>query len=200
MPLDVPPSGPPIVVTRHPALVALLVERGLIPPDAPVIPHATEADVRGRAVIGVLPLRLAVLAYSVTEVPLDLGPEDRGVELPLERLREIAGPAVTYYVASAGAPSGTVSRWESSVGVWVRRAPGRGVVASVSRAWDGIWRGYVEGDPCPLCGSEDALRAESPHTGTALLGVVRAIDAELRARGYKVRGLGEPPGYGAPGS
>ena len=36
MPLDVPPSGPPIVVTRHPALVALLVERGLIPPDAPV--------------------------------------------------------------------------------------------------------------------------------------------------------------------
>lgn len=90
----------PVVVTRHPALVALLRERGLIGADARVIAHASADDVRGRHVIGVLPLSLAALAASVTEVPLALGPADRGAELGIERLRAIAGEAVTYRVAA----------------------------------------------------------------------------------------------------
>lgn len=87
-----------VVVTRHPALVALLEERGLIPANTPVISHATPDQVAGKDVIGVLPLSLAALANSVTEVPLALTPELRGKELDLETLRSIAGEAVTYKV------------------------------------------------------------------------------------------------------
>lgn len=88
-----------VVVTRHPALVQLLEERGLVPAGTPVISHATPDDVRGRDVIGVLPLSLAALAASVTEVPLSLTPDMRGKELDLETLRGIAGAPVTYRVS-----------------------------------------------------------------------------------------------------
>lgn len=87
-----------IVVTRHPALVELLVERGLIEQGTPVISHATPEQVQGKNVIGVLPLSLASLANSVTEIPLALTPEMRGKELDLDTLRSIAGEAVTYRV------------------------------------------------------------------------------------------------------
>lgn len=49
-------------------------------------------------IIGVLPLALACLAESVTEIPLDLTPEDRGKELDINRLREIGGEPTTYKV------------------------------------------------------------------------------------------------------
>ena len=91
--------GNTIITTRHPALVQLLSERGIITGDEAVMAHATPDDVMGRHVVGVLPLSLAALAASVTEVPLALAPEDRGRELGIERLREVAGDAVTYVVA-----------------------------------------------------------------------------------------------------
>jgi len=87
-----------IVVTRHPALVDLLREQGLINGSERIIDHATADDVRGRHVIGVLPLALAALTASVTEIPLALTPEDRGKELDLARLREIAGSPRTFVV------------------------------------------------------------------------------------------------------
>ena len=87
-----------IVVTRHPALVDLLVERGIIDGSEPILEHATANDVRGRHVIGVLPLALAAEAKTVTEVPLSLAPADRGQELGIDRLREVAGTARTYVV------------------------------------------------------------------------------------------------------
>lgn len=87
-----------IIVTRHPALVDLLIERGLVEPDAPVISHATPEQIADKDVIGVLPLNLAALANSVTEIPLSLTPDMRGKELDLETLRSIAGEAVTYKV------------------------------------------------------------------------------------------------------
>ena len=89
---------PPVIVTRHPALVELLKERGLIESSCRVIDHANVEDVRGQDVIGILPLSLAALARSVTEIPLALTPEMRGKELDLKTLRTIAGPAVTYTV------------------------------------------------------------------------------------------------------
>lgn len=91
-----------IVVTRHPALVQFLLEQGLIHAGVPVISHASPEQVRGRHVIGVLPLSLASLAESVTEVPLSLPPELRGVELTLEQVREYAGRPVTYKVTAVG--------------------------------------------------------------------------------------------------
>lgn len=121
-------TAPKVVVTRHAALVQLLVERSIIPgdrgdgccsvcgrprhaemlgyhagplcscPEPRVLAHASEGDVRGAHVIGVLPLRLAALADRVTEIPLAVAPEDRGRELDIVRLREIAGDPVTYRV------------------------------------------------------------------------------------------------------
>lgn len=87
-----------LVVTRHPALVELLIEWGMVPSGTCVIEHATAADVRGRDVIGVLPLHLAAEANTVTEIPLALSPHDRGRELDLTRLRKIAGRPVTYII------------------------------------------------------------------------------------------------------
>jgi len=77
-----------VIVTRHPALVDFLRELGLVGEDAKVISHASPDDVRGRDVIGVLPLHLASLAKSVTEVQLDLPPDARGKELSLEEMKK----------------------------------------------------------------------------------------------------------------
>jgi putative CRISPR-associated protein (TIGR02620 family) len=88
-----------VVVTRHPALLELLRERGIVHGDVPVFTHVTDpAQIAGRHVVGVLPLHLAAVAAQVTEVPLSLAPELRGQELDLPTLREVAGDAVTYRV------------------------------------------------------------------------------------------------------
>ncbi len=87
-----------VVITRHPALVELLIERGIIAEGTLVIKHATLRDVSGKHVVGVLPLSLAVAAEKVTEISLAHTEEDRGKELNIQRLREIAGPPVTYKV------------------------------------------------------------------------------------------------------
>jgi len=85
-----------IIVTRHPALVEFLAEEHGI--SGRVVAHATEEDVAGRHVIGVLPLRLAALALTITEVPLNVPEEMRGTELTVDDLRNFAGEPVTYNV------------------------------------------------------------------------------------------------------
>lgn len=98
-----------IVVTRHPALIEYLKEKDLLSEDFEhtptyrVLSHATAMDVSGQHVIGVLPLHLAALATQVTEIPLDLTPEQRGKELTLEEVRAAARPAVTYRVFTESA-------------------------------------------------------------------------------------------------
>jgi len=87
-----------VVVTRHPALVHLLLERGLVPAEVEVLEHATEDQIRGKHVFGVLPLELAAVCAKVTVIPLSLTPELRGKELDLETLRRIAGEARTFEV------------------------------------------------------------------------------------------------------
>jgi len=99
------PIMEPLIVTRHLALVELLRERGLVAEGVEVLAHATPEQIRGRHVFGVLPLALAAEAESVTEIPLRLTPEQRGQELSLATLRQIAEEAVTYRVsADEGAP------------------------------------------------------------------------------------------------
>jgi putative CRISPR-associated protein (TIGR02620 family) len=89
-----------IVVTRHTALIDYLLEIGLIATDDyTVINHATEKDIQGKDVIGVLPIGMASLVNSITEIPLSLTAEMRGKELSLEDLREIAGTPATYKVS-----------------------------------------------------------------------------------------------------
>lgn len=95
-------AKPKIVVTRHPALVEHLRATGVIDADTEVISHATPDAVRGREVIGILPLDLAVLAASVTIVPLALTAEMRGRELSEDEVRRIAGAPRTFTVSEVG--------------------------------------------------------------------------------------------------
>lgn len=122
--METAPLMETVIVTRHPALVDLLIERGIIrdADRARVIEHATEDDVLGRRVIGVLPLRLAALARRVVEIPLALRPEHRGQELNLATLREIAGEPVEYSVCRvADIPWGDLDAMETArLSAWHR--------------------------------------------------------------------------------
>jgi len=90
---------PRVIVTRHDGLVEYLAEIGMFFSGIDiVIQHATPDEISGRDVIGVLPLHLAVHARSVTEVPLALKQEDRGQDLSVDRVREIAGNPQTYHI------------------------------------------------------------------------------------------------------
>jgi len=68
-----------LIISRHPGVVAWLAARGIT---GEVVAHATPDLVRGRDVIGVLPLALAAEAGTVTSIDLPgLQPEQRGRDL-----------------------------------------------------------------------------------------------------------------------
>lgn len=84
-----------VIVTRHRGLVEWLRRKGI---EGEVIAHATEDDVRGKDVIGNLPLHLANVALSVTVVDMPyLPPELRGQDLSPEQMDE-AGATLRRYV------------------------------------------------------------------------------------------------------
>jgi hypothetical protein len=88
-----------VIVTRHPALVAVLREEFPQLKDAEVFEHITApSQVEGAVVFGVLPLHLACKAHAVVEVPLNLTPNDRGRELTVEEMRERMGAPAAYVV------------------------------------------------------------------------------------------------------
>jgi putative CRISPR-associated protein (TIGR02620 family) len=95
-------EAPKVVVTRHPALVQYLVEKGIVPEGTPVLQHAKLEDVEGMNVIGVLPLFLASKAAQVTEVSMDIPVEKRGVELTIEDIRQYVRGVFTYQVEQMG--------------------------------------------------------------------------------------------------
>lgn len=66
-----------IIVTRHAGLVEWLRRRGIV---GDVCEHARPTDVAGRDVIGILPMNLAALAASVTNVDMDIPADRRGTE------------------------------------------------------------------------------------------------------------------------
>ena len=90
-----------VIITRHQGLIPLLIEMGLADNDTPVLSHATEQDVAGKDVIGVLPLWLAAKANSVTEVTLNIPADMRGVELSLDQCRAYMTGVSTYVVNKA---------------------------------------------------------------------------------------------------
>jgi len=93
-----PPVVIELVVTRHPGLLAYLLECGLATTETQVVAHASPDAVTGLNVCGVLPHSLSCLTASFTEVPLNLPAELRGQELTLEQVRQYAGEPVTYNV------------------------------------------------------------------------------------------------------
>jgi hypothetical protein len=93
---------PEVVVSRHPNLVTVLRERGVIDDSTPVIERASYADVRDRHVLGILPNHLACAAASLTELPMRLSPDDRRAmqraDLTLERTRAVVADPVRYQI------------------------------------------------------------------------------------------------------
>ena len=91
-----------LVVTRHKALFSYLLEKGIVAENTPVLTHVTSDEVKDHDVIGVLPLHLAALTKTVTEIPLNIPKELRGKELTLTQVRQYAGNPVTYNIQIEG--------------------------------------------------------------------------------------------------
>lgn len=86
--------SPTVIVTRHAGLVAWLAARGI---EGPIVAQATAADVRGRVVVGALPLHLAALAAEVVAVDMPgLTPAQRGQDLTPAEM-DAAGARLTRY-------------------------------------------------------------------------------------------------------
>lgn len=85
-----------VLVTRHEALIEYFEELGI--KFDRVISHATEEEIRGNDVYGVLPLRLASLANTVTTIDMNLPAEMRGKELSLEDIKKYLVDISTYKV------------------------------------------------------------------------------------------------------
>ena len=82
-----------LIVTRHKPLVEWLRLRGIT---GPVIEQATPEDISGKDIFGILPLHLASLAASVTEVSMP------GLTLE-QRQKNAAGDLTIEEMDAAGA-------------------------------------------------------------------------------------------------
>jgi len=84
-----------VIVSRHQGLVDWLRRKGIV---GKVVTHATPDDVRGKDVIGNLPLHLAAMAKSVTVVDMPALPADwRGQDLSPDQMDQ-AGATLSRYV------------------------------------------------------------------------------------------------------
>lgn len=89
-----------IVITRHPAFVEYLLDKGIIKEgEYEVIEHASPEKIMKRRVIASgLPLHLACLCERVFTVSINLPLELRGKELTLEDMKKYAGDIQEYIV------------------------------------------------------------------------------------------------------
>ena len=93
------PKRPPLIVTRHLALVEYIREIGLVPGEVEVMPRADYHDVAGRVVYGVLPYGLAACAESLVYIPI-FPPNNwpKKIDYTIEEIRKWAGRPVIYTV------------------------------------------------------------------------------------------------------
>lgn len=97
--LDLLEKKKKIMITRHGALVEYAREIGLIDEETEIIPHCADPEqIRGKTVIGPLPLHLAAEAEAIINIPLKLDPADRGRELSLEEVRQKADKPQKYRI------------------------------------------------------------------------------------------------------
>lgn len=89
-----------VVVSQHQAFVNYCLEIKLIQEgNYRLIPRVNNYDeIRDQNVVGILPLHLASLCSSITEVPLVVPVELKGKKLDLDQIREFARKPKTYYV------------------------------------------------------------------------------------------------------
>ena len=91
-----------LIVTRHTGAVEWLRRQGV---NGDVLAHVTADDVRGRVVIGALPLHLAAEAARVGAIDMpNLPPDQRGQDLTAEEM-DAAGASISWYqIRRVGAP------------------------------------------------------------------------------------------------
>jgi len=87
-----------LIVTRHQGLVDLAKRMGLATDGCPVLAHASADDVRGKTVLGVLPLHLAAEARAVVSIDLDLPQHLRGTDLSAEEMLQYVKGVSVYRV------------------------------------------------------------------------------------------------------
>jgi putative CRISPR-associated protein (TIGR02620 family) len=93
-----PTDSQTVIVSRHTGAVEWLAQRGIT---GEVIAQATPEDVRGKNVIGNLPMHLASLAAKVGSIDLPrLAAADRGRDLTPEEM-DAAGATIRWYVVAA---------------------------------------------------------------------------------------------------
>ena len=85
-----------IIITRHTGLVSWLNQHGIT---GKVIAQATPDDVRGKDVVGVLPLNLACLANKITTVDFNCPADLRGVDLTAQQLDDLGTKLSTFVVS-----------------------------------------------------------------------------------------------------
>ncbi len=100
-----------IIVSRHPAAIQFIRET-MESPNLPVVAQATADDVRGKHVVGNLPLHLAALAKSVTSVEFS-GSPPRGSEYSLEEMKAAGAHLSTYKVERAYNSGGGQTMFET---------------------------------------------------------------------------------------
>ena len=84
-----------VIVTRHQGLVEVLSGMGIT---GKVISHATLTDVKGKVVVGVLPMYLASQTVMFGEISLTLTAEQRGKELSAQEVRQAMKDGISWYI------------------------------------------------------------------------------------------------------
>ena len=96
-----------VIVTRHQGLVEVLSSMGIT---GKVVAHATLTDVKGKVVIGVLPMHLAAQTVMFGEISLTLTAEQRGKELSAQEVRNaMSADGISWYVVR------TEAQYESEI-------------------------------------------------------------------------------------
>lgn len=84
-----------VIVSRHSGLVEWLKRNGV---NGEVVSHATPENIRGKYVIGNLPIHLASLAYRIIVPVYDIPESLRGQELTADDLDKLGCQLKSFFV------------------------------------------------------------------------------------------------------
>lgn len=87
-----------IIVTKYNALVDYIHEIGLASTECEATEYVNSSDTRNKHIIGIVPLRTASRAKTITYIPLRIPKDRRGEELHIEEIRELAGKPIRYTI------------------------------------------------------------------------------------------------------
>lgn len=102
-----------IIVSRHAGAVQWLLEEFPCLQDVPVIPSATAEDVRGKVVVGNIPLHLAKEAARVVAIEFS-GEPPRGQEYGPEEMRSAGAHLTAYRVELSYHSAEALLSWTTS--------------------------------------------------------------------------------------